>query len=88
MTDVSPESRLPAGDQALAKLTLPSALAPNLLKLCGKFGVTGAPVFPGYDCAAQSVLEDVLATNSAGSLSSYPSLSSHHLILMPHTEAL
>jgi FRG domain len=70
MTDVSLESRLPPGDGVLTKITLPSVLAPNLLKLCGKFGVTAASVFPGYDGAAQSVLEDVLATNAAGTLNS------------------
>jgi hypothetical protein len=69
VTDVSLESRLPPGDGVLTKITLPTVLAPNLLKLCGKFGVTAASVFPGYDGVAQSVLEDVLATNATSKLS-------------------
>jgi hypothetical protein len=61
--DVSLESRLPAMPGILTKMTLPKSAAPALLSLCGKFGVTAASVYPGYNGAAQAVLEDMLASN-------------------------
>jgi hypothetical protein len=45
----------------LWKLTLPRSEAPRLLDRCAKFGVSGATLFPGYDGAAKSALNRVLA---------------------------
>jgi hypothetical protein len=60
--DVSLESRLEGVDHPiLHKLTLPQSLAPELLLRCGKFGVSAASVFTGYDGIARAVLESLLA---------------------------
>lgn len=39
------------------KITLSSNFVPDLLDRCNKFGVSAATMFPGYDGAAQAVLE-------------------------------
>ena len=43
------------------KITLPNNLAPELFKLCGKFHISSATLFPGIDGIARSVLEFQLA---------------------------
>jgi len=55
--DVSLELRLAATDLELFKVTLPVVLAGDLLLRCNKFGISAASVFPGYDGAAQAVLD-------------------------------
>jgi hypothetical protein len=62
--DVSLESMI-SGDNKplLKKVTLPKGLAGELLIRCGKFGVSAASLFPGYDGAARSVLESIQAEN-------------------------
>jgi hypothetical protein len=47
----------------LWKITLPRSEAPKLLDRCAKFGVSGAVLFPGYDGAARSALNKVLAVH-------------------------
>jgi hypothetical protein len=60
--DVSLESRLPSvGQPMLHKITLPQSFASEMLLRCGKFGVSAASVFPGYDGTARAVLESLLA---------------------------
>jgi hypothetical protein len=63
MPDVSLESKLVSGSNVLKKVTLPNALAGDLLLRCHKFGVSAASVFPGYDGVAKAVLEGTLAFN-------------------------
>ena len=62
-SDVSVESKLSAGRSILTKVTLPKALAGDLLLRCNKFGFSAATVFPGYDGVAKAVLESTLAFN-------------------------
>lgn len=47
----------------LKKVTLPKALAGDLLLRCGKFGISAASLFPGYDGAAKSVIEEIQAVS-------------------------
>lgn len=54
------EENQDAGER-LIKLTLPQRLAAELLVRCSKFGFTAASIFPGYDGAANAVLEYYLA---------------------------
>jgi FRG domain len=62
--DVSLESQLPThGESMLHKITLPHLLAPELLLTCGKFGISAASVFPGYDGSARAQLESMQAYN-------------------------
>jgi hypothetical protein len=60
--DVSLESKLVANDKSiLKKVTLPNALAGELLIRCNKFGFSSASIFPGYDGAGKAVTESMLA---------------------------
>ena len=60
--DVSLESQLPTdGEPLLHKITLPHSLAPELLLTCGKYGISAASVFPGYDGSARAQLESLQA---------------------------
>ena len=60
--DVSLESKLPRDTKVLKKVTLPAALAGELLLRCDKFGISAASVFRGgYDGVAKAVLESTLA---------------------------
>jgi hypothetical protein len=65
--DVSLETKLPKkltnGKSILKKVTLPKALAGELLVRCDKFGFSAATIFPGYDGAAKAVLEGLLGSN-------------------------
>jgi len=62
--DVSLESQLPDhGKPMLHKITLPHSLAPELLLTCGKYGISAASVFPGYDGSARAQLESMQAYN-------------------------
>jgi hypothetical protein len=61
--DVSLESKLPNERSILKKVTLPKALAGELLARCDKFGFSAATIFPGYDGAAKAVLEGMLGSN-------------------------
>lgn len=61
ISDVSLESKLPTYTKILKKVTLPAALAGELLLRCDKFGFSAASMFPGYDGAANAVLESMLA---------------------------
>jgi hypothetical protein len=60
-SDVSLESKIPSHTSILKKVTLPTAFAGELLKRCGKFGISAAFVFPGYDGAARAVLESFMS---------------------------
>ena len=62
-SDVSLESKLQDGRSILKKIMLPKALAGDLLFRCDKFGFSAASIFPGYDGAAQAVLESMQASN-------------------------
>ncbi len=48
------------------KITLPNNFAPELFKLCGKFHISSATLFPGIDGIARSVLEFQLAKRKGG----------------------
>lgn len=62
--DVSLESRLPTdGEPMLHKITLPHSLAPELLLTCGKYGISAASGFPGYDGIARAQCESLQAHN-------------------------
>jgi hypothetical protein len=62
--DVSLESQLPThGSPMLHKVTLPNSLAPELLLVCEKYGISAASVFPGYDGSARAQLESLRAYN-------------------------
>jgi len=62
-SDVSMESKLTGDRSILTKVTLPKALAGDLLVRCNKFGFSAATIFPGYDGVAKAVLESTLAFN-------------------------
>ena len=51
----------PDAGERLIKLTLPHRFAAQLLMRCRKFGFSAASMFPGYDGAANAVLELALA---------------------------
>lgn len=62
--DVSVESMITsAATPLLKKVTLPKALAGELLIRCGKFGFSAASLFPSYDGAARAVFEGIQASN-------------------------
>jgi hypothetical protein len=54
--NVSLESKLTTGE-TLKKFTLPMSHASELFDLCGKFRVSAATIFPGYDGVAKAALE-------------------------------
>ena len=54
---ISLESKLSNQISFLKKVTLPRALAGELLLRCYKFGVSGASLFPGYDGIVRAMLE-------------------------------
>ena len=60
----SMESRIPRGSGLLHKITLPQSLAGDLMLRCAKFGFSAASLFPGYDGAANAVLEDSRALDA------------------------
>jgi hypothetical protein len=51
-----------SGAIVLKKITLPRVMAAALLARCDKFGFSAASIFPGYNGAAQAVLEKILAS--------------------------
>jgi hypothetical protein len=50
------------------KVTLPAALAGDLIFRCSKFGISAATLFPGFDGAAKAALEFKLAKKLSGVL--------------------
>jgi len=61
--NVSLESKIAHRPILLKKVTLPKSLAGELLIRCGRFGISAASIFPGYDGAAKAVLQGMLAVN-------------------------
>jgi hypothetical protein len=53
----------PMANQCCTRLPFAHWLAPELLITCGKYGVSAASVFPGYDGSARAQIESLQAHN-------------------------